>query len=138
MKTRSLFKKKVFVRGPRSMMNLRRTFILYDEDKNNHLSLKEFDKFINDFRLNISNEEKRKIFKIFDKDISESIDYKELVEGLVSEMNNYGKTIIENIFEKISKEKKGTISFETIINNYDPYKHPQVLSGERNAQEVLY
>ena len=81
MKTRSLFKKKVFVRGPRSMMKLRRTFILYDEDKNNHLSLKEFDKFINDFRLNISNEEKRKIFKIFDKDISESIDYKELVEG---------------------------------------------------------
>ena len=120
------------------MMKLRRTFILYDEDKNNHLSLKEFDKFINDFRLNISNEEKRKIFKIFDKDISESIDYKELVEGLVSEMNNYGKTIIENIFEKISKEKKGTISFETIINNYDPYKNTQVLSVERNAQEVLY
>ena len=52
--------------------------------------------------------------------------------------DNYGKTIIENIFEKISKEKKGTISFETIINNYDPYKNPQVLSGERNAQEVLY
>ena len=138
MKTRSLFKKKVFVRGPRSMMNLRRTFILYDEDKNNHLSLKEFDKFINDFILNISNEEKRKIFKIFDKDISESIDYKELVEGLVSEMNNYGKTIIENIFEKISKEKKGTVSFDPVINIYDPYKHPQVLSGERNAQEVLY
>ena len=133
----SILRKKVFARGPRSIMSLRRTFMLYDEDKNNHLSFKEFDKFINDFRLNISNEEKRKIFNIFDKDNSESIDYGELVRGLVGEMNNYRKNIIERIFEKLDKEKKGAISFDTVINNYDPYKHPQVLSGERNAQEVL-
>ena len=86
---------------------------------------------------NESKNEKRKIFNIFDKDNSESIDYGELVRGLVGEMNNYRKNIIERIFEKLDKEKKGAISFDTVINNYDPYKHPQVLSGERNAQEVL-
>ena len=133
----SILRKKVFSRGPRSIMSLRRTFMLYDEDKNNHLSFKEFDKFINDYRLNISNDEKKKIFKIFDKDNSETIDYGELVKGLVGEMNNYRKTIIERVFDKLDKEKKGTVSFDTVINKYDPYKHPQVLSGERNAQEVL-
>ena len=133
----SILRKRVFARGPRSIMSLRRTFMLYDEDKNNQLSFKEFDKFINDYRLNIGNEEKNKIFKMFDKDNSETIDYGELVKGLVGEMNNYRKTIIERVFEKLDKEKKGTISFDTVINKYDPYKHPQVLSGERNAQEVL-
>ena len=133
----SILRKKVFSRGPRSIMSLRRTFMLYDEDKNHHLSFKEFDKFINDYRLNISNEDKKKIFKNFDKDNSDTIDYNELVKGLVGQMNNYRSKIIERVFEKLDKEKNGKISFDTVINSYDPYKHPQVLSGERNAQEVL-
>jgi Ca2+-binding EF-hand superfamily protein len=133
----TILRKRVFSRGPRSIMSLRRTFMLYDEDKNKHLSFKEFDKFINDYRLNISDEEKKKIFKIFDKDNSESIDYGELVKGLVGEMNKNRVRIIEKVFEKLDKEKTGKISFDTIVNSYNPYKHPQVLSGERNAQEVL-
>ena len=133
----SILRKKVFSRGPRSIMSLRRTFMLYDEDKNNHLSFKEFNKFINDYRLNISDEEKKKIFKIFDKDNSDTIDYGELVKGLVGEMNDYRNKIIRKVFEKLDKENTGKITFDTIINSYDPYKHPQVLSGERNAQEVL-
>jgi len=78
--------------------------MLYDEDKNHHLSFKEFDKFINDYRINITNEEKDKIFKLFDKDNSNSIDYNELVKGLVGEMNNYRKQIIERVYEKLDKE----------------------------------
>ena len=133
----SILRKRVFARGPRSIMSLRRTFMLYDEDKNNKLSFKEFTKFIKDYRLDVTDEEKKKIFKIFDKDNSDTIDYKELVQGLIGEMNNYRAKIIEQVFEKLDKEKDGKVSFDTIINSYDPYKHPQVLNGERNAQEVL-
>ena len=133
----SILRKRVFARGPRSIMSLRRTFMLYDEEKNNKLSFKEFTKFIKDYRLDLTDEEKKKIFKIFDKDNSDTIDYKELVQGLIGEMNNYRAKIIEQVFEKLDKEKDGKVSFDTIINSYDPYKHPQVLNGERNAQEVL-
>ena len=133
----SILRRKVFARGPRSIMSLRRTFMLYDEDKNNHLSFNEFDKFINDYRLDISEDEKKKVFKIFDKDNSNTIDYNELVKGLIGTMNLFRSRIIEKVFEKLDKEKKGKISFDTVINSYDPYKHPQVLNGERNAEEVL-
>ena len=133
----SILRKKVFSRGPRSIMSLRRTFMLYDDDKNNQLSFKEFEKFINDYRLNLSDEEKKNIFKLFDKDNSNTIDYKELVKGLTGEMNNYRKQIIEKVFEKLDKENAGKLSFDTVINSYDPYKHPQVLNGERTSQEVL-
>ena len=130
-------RKRVFSRGPRSIMSLRRTFMLYDEEKNNNLSFKQFNKFVNDFRLNITDEEKKKIFNNFDKNNTETINYTELVKGLVGEMNRYRNKIIEKVFEKLDKENTGKVSFDTIINSYDPYKHPQVLSGERNAQEVL-
>ena len=133
----SVLRRNVFSRGPRSIMSLRRTFMLYDEDKNNQLSFNEFDKFISDYRLNISEEVKKKIFKIFDKDNSNTIDYNELVKGLIGEMNLFRSRIVEKVFEKLDKEKKGKVAFETIINSYDPYKHPQVLNGERNAEEVL-
>ena len=133
----SILRKKVFSRGPRSIMSLRRTFMLYDEDKNNQLSFDEFTKFINDFRLNISPDDTQKIFKIFDKDNSNTIDYNELVQGLIGKMNLFRIKLVEKVFEKLDKEKKGKISFDTIINSYDPYKHPQVLNGERNTEEVL-
>ena len=133
----SIFRRKVFSRGPRSIMSLRRTFMLYDEDKSNQLTYKQFDKFINDYRLNIEEEDKKKIFKLFNKNNSESIDYNELIKGLIGTMNLFRTRIVEKAFEKLDKEKKGKISFDTIINSYDPYKHPQVLNGQRNAEEVL-
>ena len=52
-------------------------------------------------------------------------------------MNLFRTRIVEKAFEKLDKEKKGKVSFDTIINSYDPYKHPQVLNGQRNAEEVL-
>ena len=133
----SIFRRKVFSRGPRSIMSLRRTFMLYDEDKSNQLTYKQFDKFINDYRLNIEEEDKKKIFELFNKNNSESIDYNELIKGLIGTMNLFRTRIVEKAFEKLDKEKKGKISFDTIINSYDPYKHPQVLNGQRNAEEVL-
>ena len=133
----SILRRKVFSRGPRSIMSLRRTFMLYDEDKTNQLTLAQFDKFINDYRLNIEEEDKKKIFKMFNKNNSESIDYNELIKGLIGTMNLFRTRIVEKAFEKLDKEKKGKISFDTIINSYDPYKHPQVLNGQRNAEEVL-
>ena len=39
----SIFRRKVFSRGPRSIMSLRRTFMLYDEDKSNKLTYAQFD-----------------------------------------------------------------------------------------------
>ena len=133
----SILRKKVFSRGPRSIMSLRRTFMLYDDEKNNQLSFKQFEKFINDYRLNLSDEEKKNIFNLFNKNNSETIDYKELVKGLTGEMNNYRTQIIEKVFEKLDKENTGKVSFDTVINSYEPYKHPQVLNGERTSQEVL-
>ena len=133
----SIFRRKVFSRGPRSIMSLRRTFMLYDEDKSNQLTYTQFDKFINDYRLNIEEEDKKKIFELFNKNNSESIDYNELIKGLIGTMNLFRTRIVEKAFEKLDKEKKGKISFDTIINSYDPYKHPQVLNGQRNAEEVL-
>jgi hypothetical protein len=102
----SILRRKVFSRGPRSIMSLRRTFMLYDEDKSNQLTFAQFDKFINDYRLDITEEDRKKIFKLFNKNNSESIDYNELIKGLIGTMNLFRTRIVEKAFEKLNKEKK--------------------------------
>ena len=133
----SILRTKIFARGPRSIMSLRRTFMLFDEDKSKRLRYKQFDKFIKDYRLDLSNEEKKNLFRIFDKNNSGIINYEKLINRLVGKMNNYRTKMIGKVFDKLDKEKIGKVSFDTVINSYDPYMHPEVLKGERNAQEVL-
>ena len=74
----------------------------------------EFYKFIKEYKLDISNPDKKKIFKSFDKDNSKTIDDDELVEGLIGSVNLFRAKIVEKIFEKSDEEKKEKISFDTI------------------------
>ena len=133
----TVFRKKIAARGTRGIMSLRRTFMLYDENKNNKLSEKEFHKYIEDYRIDISEENEKKLFKSFDKNNSGDIDYKEFVDTLVGNLNDFRYRIVEKVFDKLDKEKKGKISFDTVRNSYNPCKHPEVLNGSRNADEVL-
>ena len=107
----SYFKKKVAARGIRGIMSLRRTFMLFDETKNNKLKRKEFHKFLEDYRFNI--------------------------HALIGKMNDFRTQIVENAFEKLDKEKKGSVPYDEIRESYNPDKHPEVLNGKRTKQEIL-
>ena len=102
----SILRRKVFSRRPRSIMSLRRSFMLYKVDKNNQICFKEFDKFINEYKLDISNGDKKKIFKSFDKNNSKTIDHDELVEGLIGSVNLLRAKMVEKVFEKLDEAKK--------------------------------
>ena len=133
----SLFKKKVVARGARGLMSLRRTFMLFDENKNNKLKRKEFHKFLDDYRFNIPTNIENQLFDIFDRNKSGNIDYDEFIHALIGKMNDFRTQIVENVFEKLDKDKKGRVSYDTIRESYNPDKHPEVLNGKRTKEEVL-
>ena len=133
----SNFKKKIIIRGPRCITSLRRTFMLYDINKNNKLSFDEFKKFIRDYRFQLSNDEQIKLFKIFDKKNSGEIDYEEFIHAIFGKMNNFRKQVVQRVFEKLDNEKNGKVSFDVIRNSYNADKHPEVLNGYRTQPEIL-
>ena len=65
-------------------MSLRRTFMLYDENKSNKLKRKQFHKFLDDFRFNIPSEMENELFNTFEKNKSGSIDYDEFIHFLMT------------------------------------------------------
>ncbi len=118
-------------------MSLRRTFMLFDENKNNKLKRKEFHKFLDDYRFNIPTNIENQLFDIFDRNKSGNIDYDEFIHALIGKMNDFRTQIVENVFEKLDKDKKGRVSYDTIRESYNPDKHPEVLNGKRTKEEVL-
>ena len=133
----SYFKKKLAARGARGLMSLRRTFMLFDENKSNKLKRKEFHKFLEDYRFNIPINIENQLFDIFDRNKSGSINYDEFIHALIGKMNDFRTQIVENVFEKLDKEKKGSVPYDTIRDSYNPDKHPEVLNGKRTKEEVL-
>ena len=133
----SSFKKKIISRGVRGIMSLRRTFVLLDESKNNKLKKKQFHKFLEDYRYNIPSNLENKLFDIFDTKKSESIDYNEFISKILGTMSDFRRQIVQKVFEKLDKEKKGIIPYDIIRENYNADKHPEVLNGKRTKQEIL-
>jgi Ca2+-binding EF-hand superfamily protein len=133
----SLFKKKVIARGLRGIMSLRRTFMLFDENKSNKLKRKEFHKFLDDYRFDIPTDIENKLFDTFDKNKSGNIDYDEFIHALVGKMNDFRTQIVESVFAKLDKEKTGSVPYDVIRESYNVDKHPEVLSGKRTKEEVL-
>ena len=133
----SLFKKKIINRGFRGIMSLRRTFMLFDENKSNKITKKQFHKFLEDYRYNIPQKLEDKIFDIFDTKKKDIIDYNELINTLLGKMNDYRRQIVQKAFEKLDKENKGKICYDAIRDNYNADKHPEVLNGKRTKQEIL-
>ena len=133
----SYFRKKVVARGLRGIMSLRRTFMLFDENKSNKLKRKEFHKFLDDYRFNIPPEIEKKLFDTFDRNKSGDIDYDEFIHTLIGQMNDFRTQIVQNAFEKLDKEKKGRVPYDVIRDSYNPDKHPEVLNGNRTKEEIL-
>ena len=133
----SIFRKKIISRGVRGIMSLRRSFLLLDENKSNKLKKKQFHKFLEDYRYNIPLNLENKLFDIFDTKKSESIDYNEFITRILGKMNDYRRQIVQKVFEKLDKEKKGIISYDILRQSYNADKHPEVLNGKRTKQEIL-
>ena len=101
----SLFRKKIISRGFRGVMSLRRTFMLFDENRSNKLRKKQFHKYLEDYRFNLSNNLEEKLFEIFDITKKGIIDYNEFISVILGKMNDFRRQIVQKVFEKLDKEK---------------------------------
>jgi len=80
--------------------------MLYDETKSNKLKRKDFYKFYDDYRFNISPNVEKELFNTFDHNKSGAINYNEFIHALIGKMNDFRTQIVEEVFEKLDKERE--------------------------------
>jgi hypothetical protein len=90
-----------------------------------------------DFRIQISPEEARKLFDLFDINGDGNVDYDELMRSVVGEMNPYRKEMVKKVFDKLDANKNGIIELDDIKGVYNAKMHPDVKSGKKTEDEAL-
>ena len=131
------FREKLASRGTRGIMGIRRSFKICDDDNSGTIDFNEFRKLINDYRIDLNDQDIKKLFGIFDRDRSGSLDYDEFVKQVTGDMNDNRKAIVKKAFNKLDKNKNGTIELDDLKGVYSAKNHPDVKSGKKTEDEIL-
>ena len=133
----SILKNIIKKRGTRGIMSLLRYFMIANESYNHTINFDLFDQYLKDYRIPISEEDEKKIFEKFDVNKNGLINYDNLVNEIIGELNDFRQDLIIKIFEKFDPNQSGFAYLSDIRNGFNEKNHPHVLSGKKNEQEVL-
>jgi len=108
-----------------------------DDNNNKKLEFSEFDKACNDFRVNLTKNERKRVFQKFDVDGNGSISFDELLREIRGNMNPKRKAITMRAFEKMDKDGNGVLEIADLKGVYNAKYHPEVLSGKKTEDDIL-
>jgi len=109
-----------------------------DDNESKTLDIQEFTKGMNDYRITIEPSEIGKVFKIFDRDGNGEINYDEFLRTIVGKMNDKRRNLVTLAFKKFDRDGNGTIGVEDLKGLYNASQHPDVKSGKKSEEDILY
>ena len=124
-------------RGARGILGLRRIFKIMDDDNSGYLDQNEFNKALKDYRVTVTPEEGKKLFRIFDVNGDGSISYDEFLRMVIGEMNHPRKNLVKRAFDKIDRNRNGIVELDDLKGVYNAKNHPDVKLGKKTEDEVL-
>lgn len=101
------------------------------------MDINEFKKAVRDFRIGLSEPDAEKLYRIFDRDRSGTIDYEEFLRGVRGEMNDFRRNIAKKAFSIMDKDKSGVLNIDDIKGVYNAKKHPDVIAGKKSEDDIL-
>jgi hypothetical protein len=130
------FRRKLLDRGVCGLMQLTEAFRGSDRDSSHTLSLTEFSAACSELALGLSAVETRALFKHFDTDNSNSIDYKEFCTAVRGPMNSFKKQVVLAVCELLDPTSQNRVDLEVMVSKYDGRRHPEVKQGRATPREV--
>ena len=93
-------------------------------------------KALKDYKINLSPNEMKELFDLFDRDGSGTIDYDEFLRQVRGEMNDKRKQIVLQAFDKLDLDKSGKVEYNEIKSLYNVKNHKDVLSGKKTEEDI--
>mmetsp|Transcript_137358 Transcript_137358/g.238901 ORF Transcript_137358/g.238901 Transcript_137358/m.238901 type:complete len:283 (-) Transcript_137358:1170-2018(-) len=132
------FRQKVLERGGRNgFRSLSMLMKRMDTNGNKMLSVEELADAVASFGLSSKPHEIQLLFHIFDTDKSGSISLKEFIAGMRSPMPPVRRDLVQQAYKLLDANCDGHVTLHDIAQLYDASQDPQVLSGEKDMEDVL-
>lgn len=109
-----------------------------DDNESKTLDRQEFTKAMADYRISQDANEVARIFSIFDRDGNGEINYDEFLRTIVGKMNDRRRNIVTLAFKKFDADGNGSINIEDLKGRYNAKNHPDVKTGKKTEEDVLY
>ena len=100
--------------------------------------MNEFKKGMHDFRIGLTPSDSERLYKIFDRNNSGGIDYDEFLYGIRGVMNDFRKALAARAFKIMDRDGSGVLDISDIKSVYNAKQHPDVKSGKKTEDEVLF
>ena len=130
------FKKEILSRGNGGLISLNRQFKLFDENNSKTLDYDEFKNALNEYKVNLEDDEILKLFNQFDRNGDGIIEYEEFLKELKGPMNAKRKAIVTQAFNKLDIDRSGYIDMNEIKHAYNAKNNPDVRQGKKTEEEV--
>lgn len=101
-------------RGVRGIFSLGRLFRNIDDDGSRSISLSEFTKVCNEFRMEFSQRELQDVFNYIDINHNGEIDYDEFLRIVRGQMNDFRKKWVQQAFTKLDRNGNGVVNLDDI------------------------
>lgn len=96
-------------RGARGFIGIQRQFKIMDDDNDKGISYREFTKALKDYKIDLTDDESRALFKEFDTDGSGVVSIDEFVRSVRGEMNEFRRNLVIQAFSVLDKDRDGVL-----------------------------
>jgi hypothetical protein len=87
--------------------------------------------------MNISPDEIKIIFDLFDKEKTGTINYNELIQTIVGQINSQRQLAIQKVYDRFNKDNNGKVSINEIKLLFNSRRHPDVINGKKTEGEIF-
>lgn len=122
--------------GEACFSSLAKAFQRSDVDRSGFVTYTEFEDALGYAGLFAKRQELTRIYRYFDPDLRENLDYNQFLTALRGEMSPRRLDVVRLVWEKLACDRKH-VPVKLLLGAYSTANHPRVRSGDRSQQEVF-
>ena len=112
-------KKEILSQGSDIIFNIIKTLMKFDVENNGRIDLDEFSRLCYEYNINLTPDEIKIIFSCFDPSRIGKIYYEDLYNIIHDSLNEPRLTLIDKLFNKLNKNKRGNLEIKSIFSAYN-------------------
>ena len=129
-------KKEIFSQSPNILFYIQKTIMKFDVDNSGRIDIDEFSRICYDYNINLTPDEIKTAFSIFDPSRTGKIYYQDFLNIIREPLKRTRAELVDKLYKSLNKNNRGNLEIKTIFSAFNDKKfEPEV--GEEFKDNFL-